>query len=342
MSEPSAPTSTSNPNRRRVLRIAAAAAGVPLLMGGVRALAPLTKEHVWRGEVLGALSELSIWHPDATFAQTLILKARLEIQRLEKIFSLYRSDSEIVRLNADGRLTKASPQLHAVIDESRRLSDLSNGAFDISVQPLWRLYEAHFWTRRALQPDIAARAHDVALQLVDYRRIDTGPAQIAFAREDMAITLNSIAQGAITDAVADLLRNEGLESAVVDLGEFRTLGRHPDGRPWRVGIGRTHERTVELENMALAVSGGYGTPFEPTGRFHHIFDPRTGASANRLLQVAVIAPRATIADGLATAIYAAGEAAAPRLLAGYAGARAFVTRRDGLSVALTATGSEAV
>lgn len=94
--------------------------------------------------------------------------------------------------------------------------------------------------------------------------------------------------------------------------------------------------------MALAVSGGYGTPFEPTGRFHHIFDPRTGASANRLLQVAVIAPRATIADGLATAIYAAGEAAAPRLLAGYAGARAFVTRRDGLSVALTATGSEAV
>jgi thiamine biosynthesis lipoprotein len=157
----------------------------------------------------------------------------------------------------------------------------------------------------------------------------------------MGITLNSIAQGFITDSVADLLRNEGFESAVVDLGEFRTLGRHPDGRPWRLGIRDPHsptdaDRTVELENMALAVSGGYGTTFEPTGHFHHIFDPHTGGSANLLLQVAVIGPRATAADGLATAIFAAGEAAAQKLLAAYPGTQAIVRRLDGSSTTITA------
>src|SRR5205823_8959912 len=112
------------------------------------------------------------------------------------------------------------------------------------------------------------------------------------------------------------------ESAVVDLGEFRTIGRHPGGHPWRLGIGNGRgpasvERMVELEDMALAVSGGYGTTFEASGRFHHIFDPHTGASANSLVQAAVISPRATDADGLATAICVAGEARAARLLAAY-------------------------
>jgi thiamine biosynthesis lipoprotein len=64
---------------------------------------------------------------------------------------------------------------------------------------------------------------------------------------------------------------------------YRTIGRHPDGRPWRVGIrdGRNAgriDRMVDLEDMALAVSGGYGTTFEASGRFHHIFDPRTAGS----------------------------------------------------------------
>jgi FAD:protein FMN transferase len=139
------------------------------------------------------------------------------------------------------------------------------------------------------------------------------------------------------------LRNEGFESAVVDLGEFRTLGRHPDGRPWRLGIrngGAAGEagRTVELIDMALAVSGGYGTPFESSGRFHHIFDPHTGASANAFVEVAVIGPRATAANALSTAICVVGEGRAPMLLAAYPGTQAIVTRDDGSSVMVTAAG----
>jgi|SRR5438132_6450003 len=121
----------------------------------------------------------------------------------------------------------------------------------------------------------------------------------------------------------------------------RDRGHAADGRPWRIGIrdGRhsgSIERTIELEDTALAVSGGYGTTFEPSGRYHHIFDPRTGASANRLVDVTVIGPRATAADGLATAICVAGETLAPALLAAFPRTRAILTRADGTSMAVTA------
>jgi thiamine biosynthesis lipoprotein len=284
--------------------------------------------------VLGAWSELTLWHHDASFARRTILKVQREIARFDRIFSLYRGDSEIARLNAAGKLTKPSAELRAVIEASQRLGVLSAGAFDISVQPLWRLHEAHFWSHTEIQRDIATRAHDMARALVDFRQIDCGAA---------AITLNGIAQGYVTDAVADLLRNEGFESAVADLGEIRALGRHPEGRPWRLGIrgGKAQsgemakdaaDRVVELDDMALAVSGGYGTTFEPSGDFHHIFDPRTGASARTLIDVAVISPHAMAADGLATAICVAGEQLAPRLLAAYPRTRAILTRLDGTSV----------
>lgn len=333
----------ARPTRRRFLRVVAAVGGLPLVIATVRATAPKARLHSWHGEVLGALSEVSLWHPDAEFARRTILRVRREIERFEQIFSLYRRDSEISRLNEDGKLAKPSPELRTLVEESRRLGEVSGGAFDISVQPLWRLYEAHFWSRADVYPDIAARARDVARTVVDFRQIDSDAAAIRFARPGMGMTLNGIAQGYISDAIADMLRNEGFESAVVDLGEYRTLGRHPDGRAWRIGIrdGRnpgSYDRVIDLEDMALAVSGGYGTTFESSGRFHHIFDPRTGASANSLVEVAVIGPRATAADALATAICVAGEALAPRLLAAYPQTRAILTRLDGTSVTFTATG----
>ncbi len=331
--------------RRRAIRLVAAGAGLPLAIAAVRAAAPPGQLHMWQGEVLGALSELALWHTDAALAQRSILRVREEIARYERIFSLYRPDSEISQLNAAGRLSRPAPELRSLVEDSRRLGVLSDGAFDISVQPLWRLYEAHFWSHSDVQPDIEARARDVAREFVDFRSIDIGEARIAFARAGMGITLNSLAQGFITDSIADLLRNEGFESAVVDLGEFRTIGRHPDGHPWRIGIRSGLRngpaaggvaRTIELEDMALAVSGGYGTTFEPTGRFHHIFDPHTGACANGLVDVAVIGPRATAANGLSTAICVAGEARAPALLAAFPGTRAIVTRPDGTAVAIPA------
>jgi thiamine biosynthesis lipoprotein len=325
--------------RRRLIRIAAAVAGLPLAIAAVRATAPRAQMFRWEGRVLDDEAELALWHPDAALCRRVILKVKAEVARYERIFSLYQGDSEISRLNAAGALRNPAPELRAVIEESQRFGVLTGGAFDISVQPLWQLYQAHFWSQTHVVPDILARARDVARALVDFSRIETGASRIAFAREGMGITLNSIAQGFITDAITDLLRNEGFETAVVDLGEFRTLGRHPDGRPWRISVRNAPvtsgaDRVIELADMALAVAGGYGTIFEPSGRFHHIFEPQTGASANRLADAAVTAPRASMATALAVAICVLGEERARAVLQKCPGARAIVTRPDGTFASL--------
>ncbi len=142
----------------------------------------------------------------------------------------------------------------------------------------------------------------------------------------MAVTLNGIAQGAITDRISDLPRNEGFESVLVDLGETRALGNGPDG-PWRIGLKDPTDTTrmgavVPLADGALATSGGYGTRFDAGSRFHHLFDPAIGGSADGVLAATAMAKRATIADALATALAIAPVGDAPYLLRAFGGTAA--------------------
>ena len=317
-------------SRREFLRIAAAAAVVPALAGGVRAFAPRGRRYDWQLEVMGALSELALWHEDPVVAGRTIDQVRSEVARLDSIFSLYRDDSEISQLNRDGFLDSPSWELRDLVSAGRQFSELSGGAFDISVQPLWELYAAHFWTGADKSADIDAAARGVAERLVDYRRVDVGPRRIALGRSGMGITLNSIGQGFIADRIADMLGEQGFTHVYADLGEIRLIGDDPDGRPWRIGLRDPKDqarvgRTLDLEDIGLAVSGGYGTPFEDTGRYHHIFDPRTGLSADKMTAIAVTAPSAMIANGLATSIYVAGREHAARILAAYPAAKAVIT-----------------
>jgi thiamine biosynthesis lipoprotein len=320
-------------SRRGFLRIAAAAAVVPVLAGGVRALAPRGKLYDWQLEVMGALSELALWHEDPVVASRAINQVRSEVARLDGIFSLYRDNSEISRLNRDGFLDNPSWELRDLLSAGRQFSELSGGAFDISVQPLWELYAAHFWTGTE-SADIDAAARGVAERLVDYRLIEVGPRRIALGRPGMGVTLNSIGQGFVADRIADMLGEQGFTHVYADLGEIRLIGDNPDGRPWRIGLRDPKDqarvgRTLDLEDIGLAVSGGYGTSFEETGRYHHIFDPRTGLSADKMTAIAVTAPSAMIANGLATSIYVAGREHAANILAAYPGAKAVITTADG-------------
>src|SRR5262249_12761308 len=113
--------------RRRAIRVIAAGAGLPLMIAAGRAMAPAGQMFNWQGEVLGAVAELTLWHTDAAFARRTIVKVRGEIERYERIFSLYREDSEISRLNAAGTLAKPSRELRGLVEESQRFSVLSDG-----------------------------------------------------------------------------------------------------------------------------------------------------------------------------------------------------------------------
>ena len=183
------------------------------------------------------------------------------------------------------------------------------------MQPLWRLYAAHFARPGADPRGPGDAEHARAQALVDYRAVEVEPAEVRFARPGMAVTLNGIAQGYITDRVAALLQDAGMGDVLLDIGEVRALGRHPEGRPWHVGLRHAAEpetvaRTVTLSDRAVATSAGIASPFDASGRHHHLFDPATGRPAPGAGQVSVIAPRATMADALSTALAVSSPARA--------------------------------
>ena len=293
------------PTRRRFVAVAAAAAGLPF--AALRAGAETAHLHRWSGIALGAAAEIVLYDPDASRARRLIARCVAEIDRLEDVFSLYRPESAISRLNRDGRLKAPPLELVALLAEARSFSKRTEGAFDVTVQPLWRLYAAHFANPDADPQGPSEAEHARAQALVDHRAVEVEPAEVRFARPGMAVTLNGIAQGYITDRVATLLQDAGMGDVLLDIGEVRALGRHPDGRPWHVGLRRASEpetvaRTVTLTDRAVATSAGIASPFDASGRHHHLFDPATGRPAPGAGQVSVIAPRATMADALSTAL----------------------------------------
>jgi thiamine biosynthesis lipoprotein len=202
------------------------------------------------------------------------------------------------------------------------------------VQPLWQLYAAHF----AAKPDDTfgppSDRIEAAQRRVDYRAIAIDGARVGFLQTGMAVTLNGIAQGYITDRVADLLRAAGFTSVLVQLGETVAGAPRSDGRPWRVGIPDPFapERmieTIDAVDLAIATSSGFATRFDAAGRHHHLFDPATGKSADRCAGVTVVARRATTADALSTALAVLPPAAAPDLLRQAYAAALFVAADGG-------------
>lgn len=321
-------------SRRRVLTLMAAATGLPLLGRGDAARSAPVPRHVWRGTALGAPAELVVAHPDATVARRAAGVCLAEVARLERAFSLFQPDSEIARLNRDGILAAPSQDLRALLAEAQRFGALTDGAFDVTVQPLWRLHAQHFASPGADPDGPSARAVAAARALVDYRGIDLSPRRVALARPGMALTLNGIAQGYITDRVADLLRDLGFGRVLVQLGEIRALDAPPDAPAWRVGLSDPESpaevRTrIALRDRAAATSSGLTARFDPAARHHHLFDPASGISARRWRSVTVVARRATAADALSTALAVAPPETAARLLAAGGADYAVVTELDG-------------
>jgi len=313
-------------NRRRVLGVIAGA-GALMMAGRGRASSAPRRRFQWRGTALGADARIVLYHRDRAEAEAAIRLSVAEIDRLESEFSLYRRVSRLCRLNEDGVLARPSPDMVRLLTLCRRFGDLSGGAFDVTVQPLWKLFADHFAAHPADSEGPAPAAIAAALTLVDYSRIGVSSECITLGA-GMAVTLNGIAQGYITDRVADLLRRRGWTNVLINLGEIRALDGHPGARPWRVALAESGQ-TVPLDNMAMATSAGHGTRFDLAGRHHHLFDPLSGESGRLYRDVTVIAPEAATADALSTAIYVAPRDRAAAILRRAGKAEAWLTETGG-------------
>ncbi|HVI51465.1 MAG TPA: FAD:protein FMN transferase [Candidatus Sulfotelmatobacter sp.] len=293
-------------SRRRAITVLAAAAGLPLLFRAGSANARLVS---WEGTTLGAPSSIQLYHHDEAQARAAIDAALAELARLEQVFSLYRADSAISTLNRDGRLDDAPVEFVELLSHSLKMSEVTEGIHDPTIQPVWKLYFDHF-TAASVDPNGPTRSElDDALALVDWKAVEVDPVSrsVAFKRPGMSVSLNSGAQGYITDKVGAILRAHGFDKMLVDMGEQRAYSAKPDGSAWRLGLANPADNSkavaeLDVVDKAVATSGGYGTLFDEAGRFTHIIHPRTGETAPRLLGVSVVAPTATVADTLAASM----------------------------------------
>ncbi len=292
-------------SRRRFIGVTAAAAGLGLVPFGQAARA---EAHLvtWRGQVMGAVATLHVHHHDRVAAERLVERSLAEVRRLEAVFSLYREDSALSVLNRHGVLVAPLADLVTLLVECRRCWELTDGAFDPTVQALWMLYRDYF-SRPGADPKGPPKPemHD-ALERVGFGKVAFDANRIAFARRGMGLTLNGIAQGYVTDRVVDILRAGGIESSLVDMGEPRGIGSRSSGEAWRVGIAdpdrpEAVHHTLDVIDQAVATSGSYGFRFDSEGRFNHLLDPRTGTSAHRYRSVTTVMPTAAVADALSTA-----------------------------------------
>lgn len=333
---------TDGVDRRRFIAISAAAAGVGLIpLGGSQKSAG---SHLveWRGASLGAVATIRIHHTDRATAQRLLRQVVSETRRLETVFSLYRPDSSLCELNRQGVLVAPPAELSELLTLCDHFWRLTQGMFDPTVQPLWRCYADYFAMNRTSEGPSAAKRKE-ALELVGWERVRFDRDKVVFDRRGMGLTLNGIAQGYITDRVVELLRAAGIESCLVDMGEIRGLGAHPDGRPWEVALEAPsgafdEDRSISIVNKAVATSGAAGFRFDEQGRFNHLFDPSTGACAYPARNLTVVAATAVTADALSTAFALMDEEGIKSVLARSGDAQSYITIESGTRAITAASG----
>ncbi len=327
-----------------LLAATSAAAGCRSTTPEVQAATAAPHVIVGQRRCMGTQCTLSAWHHDDDLARGAFARAFDEMDRLELLMTPWRATSDVSRLNAaaGGEPLAVHPDTMAVLAKSRWVSELTGGAFDITIgvfRGLWKFDEDNDGT-------IPARADVVSrLKLVDYRDVILDPANSTarLRRRGQAINLGGIAKGYAVDAAVKILRDAGLRDFLVHAGgDLFASGRRGD-RPWTVGIQDPRGprpcppetaqdctfADLALTDAALPTAGDYERFIIREGRrYHHILDPRTGFPAARSRSVTLRAKDAFTADALDTALFVVGPERALTILEGLPGVDGIIVGAD--------------
>ncbi|HSN70389.1 MAG TPA: FAD:protein FMN transferase [Steroidobacteraceae bacterium] len=290
--------------RRAVLGLVLAAAAV-LHADGVRA------EWVKReAAILGTAVTVELWHDDRAAADRAADAVLAEMRRVDALMSTYKPESvlSVVNARAAAEPVAVPAELAGLIALSLEYSQRTEGAFDITYASVGYLYDY----RAGVKPEDEVLAE--ALPAVNWRHVhlDQDKGTVRFAQPGVRIDLGGIAKGHAVDRAIDLLRERGVEHALVTAGgDTRLLGDRR-GAPWMVGVrdprveGRVFLR-LPMEDEAISTSGDYERYFEADGqRYHHILEPGSGKPASSVYSVTVIGPQAVDTDALSTSVFVLG------------------------------------
>ena len=277
------------------------------------------REHLIEGRTMGTTYHITVVTDDLKGVGGLKEKIDVRLEDINRVFSTYLEDSEISRFNAlnnAGEKFRVSDEFIQVLKVGRKIHQLSEGAWDGTVNPLVDLWGFGPTQRETKMP--AAGAIKERLDRVGFDRIQIiAPNFMVKNSASITLDLNSIAKGFAVDQVSQLIAAGGFENYLVEIGgEVYAAGLRKDSKNWRIGINKPQKdaafnevyKVVSLSNKAFATSGDYRNFFEINGvRYSHIIDPRSGYPvSNGIVGVSIIANNCTLADGLATAIMVMG------------------------------------
>ncbi|CAG0946615.1 FAD:protein FMN transferase [Anaerolineae bacterium] len=318
-----------------VLRYAAAVAIVLALLAASWLYVNREKESVvYAKTLMGTVVQLTIMEGDAQRFDEAAEAAFNEIARLEAIFSSYRDDSDVSRINASAGKAPVNvhPETVEVMRKALYVATLSGGAFNPAIGALSRLWGPS--GEKGVVP--GEKEVEKLLPLVDcnYIVLKEHDRKAGLEKEGMAINLGGVAKGYIVDRAVSAMRNAGVTRGIIHAGGDMTVFQKDRGKPFTIGIQDPREKKLLGEayvyNGAVATSGDYERFFIKDGvRYHHILDPKTGFPARGTRGVTLIAKDPTVADALSTAVFVLGPEKGMSIIEGLDGVEGVIIGEDG-------------
>ena len=272
-------------SRRSILKILASAITMtPFYSSANKSLYSYT----WQSLALGNQVDMQVFTKNRNHLEKLFTLINSEINRFNKIFYLQDASSKINLLNKHKVLIKPDIELIDAINLSEKLYQISNGSFDITIQPLWNSYSS---------------GKKVNTDGIGFNNIDITSKKISLINKNTEITMNSMAQGILTDRIHEILLNSGIKSHLINFGEGRTSGINPFIKKWQLYVDKKY---IDITNKAFSVSESKSTVL-PNNK-SHLFNAKIYDSALNIPEkTTVIAGNATLADGLSTTYAVSNE-----------------------------------
>ncbi len=283
---------------------------------------------------LGTVVEITLIGNNKAALEEAMAAAFARITEIEMVADRFTAESEISAINrrkAPGTIAVSADMLR-MLAISRKVSDLTGGAFDVTVAPLVDLWGFDVGGRLPAREEIERE-----LSRVDYHRvaIDEASSTITPADGSVRLELGGIAQGYAAGEVERLIRERGIKSGVINIsGDIAVIG-DKKGKPWRIGVQDPRDTgklcaVINAKDIAIVTSGNYERCFFVDGvRYHHILDPKTGYPARGCASVTVVTPDVVLADALSTAIFVLGPEAGMKFAESQPGVEVLIVTDDG-------------
>ncbi|MBI1911436.1 MAG: FAD:protein FMN transferase [Deltaproteobacteria bacterium] len=285
---------------------------------------------------MGTDLEMNLVAEDETAVNAAFDKVVAEMNRIENVMSEWREGTKVSEINRNAGIkpVEVTEELFNLISASIQVSELTEGAFDISwasMRGVWSFAKGS--ERLPTAEEIKER-----LPLVNYKNIelDNEKKTVYLKTKGMAIGLGAIAKGYAVDKAAQILFNSGVRNFVIKAGgDMRVQGAQENGKPWPIGIRHPRDREkfiakLHLTNISISTSGDYERFFIRDGvLYHHIMDPKTGYPARGSQSVTIIAHDTMTSDAFSTAIFVLGPEKGLKLISKLKGIEAVIVDDTG-------------